>query len=602
MNNLDAHWSPFGQMIVCRKVVVGCVWWVSCAFASVLAQVAVPVEALPSTAPSAPTAAPAEAPVAPATATTPAKRLLRRILIVESAETLQGFAAPEGAGFVALSPPLSFLDQKDINRRLTGGENQPIDERLLAAMAQVIENFARQNEYPSASAVIPSQSIADGTVRVVLLLGKKGSLATSEWKIRNIRMEGNRWFSESLLREKLRIEKGEVLRFSDLDRALSWTNNNPYRRVQVRLDPVPTTGEADIIVAVQEANPLRFQFSYDNSGNKILGENRFIGAVSYANLWGQDHQVSYQLITSDKPNYFLGHGFDYRIPLRWRHYLQLSASYVRVQPEFLEGLFLQNGESLTTDLRYTVPVRGGDSPLEWQATLSFKESNNNLAYGGQQQYASKTDIFQFTTGFSTVRRDRLGAWALAASVTASPGGINSRNTDEAFHNARFGARAAYVYGTLSFQRLLKLAQGWDYIARGVFHLSGRNLLAGEELTIGGTATVRGYNENVFSGDRGFVLNNELMTPAWKKRLRWVPANRGPLETRFLGFFDAADVTEKRKFPTDVPHGPLASAGIGVRMNLTPHFTLIGDYGWQLTYLPYTPDATSRGHIKVTLAF
>ena len=550
------------------------------------------------------------APTAPAPA--PATgHALRKIVVTESIDVARTFVPPPDSGFVVLTPGLSNFDAADLTKRLASGENRIIEEHLLAAIAQVVENFIRHNGYPTATAMVPTQNIAEGIVRLIVELGPTAATIaeqakTATWKIRAINVQGARWFSESLLRQKLRIEQGGVVRYADLDQAINWTNNNPFRRVRVKLDPVPNTGEADLTIAVQEALPLRLALSYDNAGNEILGESRFTGSVSYANLWGLDHQVSYQFITSNKPDVFKAHGLDYRVPLPWRHYVQLSASYFRAQPEFLDGLFLQEGETITSDLRYTIPLRTGDNPIDVYAALSFKESNNNLTWDPHFSNialpGTTTDIFQFTTGASAVRRDQRGAWGFGANFTFSPGRVNSRNSEVAFQDSRWGAEPRYMYGSLSVQRLLNLKYGWDLSSRAVLQIADGNLLATEQLSIGGGSSVRGFRENVFAGDQGFVFTTDLLTPVWKKQLPYLSKRRGPLETRFLVFYDAANSQAKQRFEFDPKRKPLASTGVGMRMSLATNFSLVADYGWQLTHLPYEVEEHSRGHIKVTFAY
>jgi hemolysin activation/secretion protein len=550
------------------------------------------------------------APTAAAPAPAPG-RPLRKIVITESVDVANTFVPPPDSGFVVLSPGLSSFDLAELTKRLASGENLIIQERLAAAVAQVIENFLRQNNYPTATAIVPTQSIAEGILRLIVQLGPTAATVaeqakTASWKIRKINVHGARWFSESLLREKLRIEQGGMIKYADLDQAISWTNNNPFRRVRVKLDPVPNTGEADLTIAVQEALPLRLALTHDTAGNEILGKNRFIGSVSYANLWGRDHQVSYQYITSDKPDVFQAHGFDYRVPLPWRHYVQLSASYFHAQPELLGGLFLQDGETITSDLRYTMPLRAGENPIDVYAALSFKESNNNLTWDPHFSNivlpGTKTDIFQFTIGASAVRRDKRGAWGFGANLTMSPGRVNSRNSEIAFQDSRWGAEPRYAYGSLSIQRLLNLKNGWDLSSRAVLQIADGNLLATEQLSIGGGSSVRGFRENVFAGDQGFVFTTDLLTPVWKRQVPYFSKRRGPLETRFLVFYDAANSEAKQRFDTDPKRKPLASTGVGVRMSLATNFSLAADYGWQLSHLPYEVEEHSRGHVKVTFAY
>jgi hemolysin activation/secretion protein len=524
---------------------------------------------------------------------------IRRILIGEGTEETLRFSPGPEAGFVSVAPSLSSLKVKDLAKRLALGEGKPFNEKLVAAIVQVIEVFLKNNDYPAATAMLPPQDASDGTLRVAVHFGR----------IRDIKVEGNRWFSDSLLREKLRIEKGETLRFSELDQAISWTNNNPFRQVRVRIDPVASsTGEADLIIAVQEAFPLRAQFTYDNGGNAIVGHHRWAAAATYGNLWGRDHQVSYQLITTSKGlDLYQGHGFDYRMPLPWRDQVQFSASYLKLEPSLLEGLLTQKGENISGILRYSHPLSTGTNPAEIYAGLEFKQSNNNILFWDTETTSvpvitNKTDIFQLTLGGSMLRRDKRGAWAFGATANFSPGNLNSRNSDAAFESSRPAARSRYFYGQFTFQRLLTLHAGWDYAAKGVVQLSPRNLLSSEQLFVGGASSVRGYRENVFGGDSGALLSNELLSPKLQRKLPWLPKNRSVSETRFVGFYDVAHVRLKQRFDLDPKFAPLASVGIGLRTNVSTNFALSADYGWQITKLPYKTDERSRGHVKATLAF
>lgn len=529
---------------------------------------------------------------------------LRQILIAESVEAAQALKPLPGAGFVVLSPTLSLVKRDDLFKRLADGENKVLDDRMLVAVARVIEATVKAQDLPLATAIIPPQSIADGALRVALLVGK----------FRDIKFQGNRWFSESLLRDTLRVGQGEIVRIAEIESAVSWANNNPFRRIRVHIDPIPNTGEANLIVGVQERLPLRLTASVDNGGSEVIGKQRYTAALNYANLWGRDHQLAYQYITTNKPQYFQGHALDYRIPLPWRHHLQFSSSYFTSDPELLEGLFRNEGETVTADLRYTVPLRIGLNNADLVGGLSFKQSNNNLTWDPRgnslQILGTKTDVFQFTLGASTVRRDRRGGWAFGGNFVFSPGGINSRNSDSAFDagryglgdSARIGAKARYAYVNLSVQRLLTLAPGWDFTSRAVVQAAQSNLLSSEQMAIGGAATVRGFNENVFAGDHGVAVSNELLLPALKTTLPRLSKWGGPLETRFLAFYDIADTGLRRRYPIDTPRSTLRSTGVGVRMAFATNFSLTADYGWQLSQLPYEVDRHTRLHVKAVLAY
>lgn len=522
---------------------------------------------------------------------TPTGHPLRQIVVVEGVEAAEKAAPVPGGGYLVWPASLAHINTKDLLTALKPGENRIIDDRLLLGIAQITEGFLRRNDYPIARVIIPPQNISEGTLRVAVLLGK----------FREVRFQGNRWFSDTLLREKLHVQSGKVVRLSELERSISSTNNNPFRRVRVHVDPIPNTDEANLIVGVQDQLPLRLQTSVDNGGNEIIGKRRLTAGLTYGNVWGKDHEASYQFITTDDYRVYQGHGVGYRLPLPWHHQLSLSGSYSHARPEFYDGLFVQDGETITTDLRYSAPLRQGDNPIEAFVGLNFKQSNNNLEFGGTEVQTSKTDAFQLSLGLSAVFRDRRGGWILGGSLTTSPGDVNSRNSDAVFSDVRFGAKANYTYANLSLQRVTLLGQGWELNSRAQLQRASGNLLVNEQFNIGGAATVRGYDENTAIGDEGYLVSNELLTPHLRRPVPFLAKTKPPLETRGLIFFDAAHVSRRFLTRTDRASDPLSSIGVGIRSSLPGHFTLTFDYGWH-TAQPTGITYRSRGHIKVVLAY
>ena len=133
-------------------------------------------------------------------------------------------------------------------------------------------------------------------------------------------------------------------------------------------------------------------------------------------------------------------------------------------------------------------------------------------------------------------------------------------------------------------------------------MSSANLLASEQMSIGGANSIRGYNENVYSGDHGWLFSTDVMTPTWKWQVPKLSKTRGPFEARLLGFVEAGDTAVRYAYPSDPVRVWLASAGVGLRATFAHHFTLTADYGWQLRDLPYPVEAKSRGHIRATIAY
>lgn len=519
---------------------------------------------------------------------------LAKLIIADSESKAANLPKDSGGDNPVFVDGVPVLAGESFHRAMAPFFGKPISGELLNEIANAIAAYSRANDRLIIKVTPPNQDISAGVFRLAVVVGRYNEL----------QFKGNRWFSSKLLEEKLGIHPGDEVRISTLEEGVKWANANPFRQVKVLInDLAHLPGKADLIIGVEERIPLRFTASYDNSGNTILGDNHYTGSLQFGNLWGRDHQGSYQYTTTDQRKLFQSHSVDYHIPLPWRHYVHMNAGYLVVKPTFgAGGAFTQTGKNIVANARYSVPLRGGENPIEFSAGIDFKQGDNNLAYGGTTLLNNTTDTFQFTSALSMVRRDRRGAWLFGLNVDASPGNVNSRNTDAAFSTSRYNTKARYATGTLSVQRMLNLERDWSLFSRAIAKVATANVPGSEQLSIGGSSTVRGFDERIYTGDQGFVFSNDLQTPAFRKSLPFLGKNRAPLEARFVAFYDAAQVFYKNRDPNDARFTPLASTGLGVRITLPVNFTLSADYGWQITHLAYDTPQHSRGHIKVVLAF
>lgn len=523
--------------------------------------------------------------------------ILAKLLVSDSEPKVATLATDTGGSEKVVVHEAKLFSSPKLVAVLEKFIGKPITNELLNEIANAIALYARQNDrlIVKVIQVVPtSDDVAGGVVRLAVVVGRYNEF----------QFKGNRWFSSKLLQEKLGIKPGDEVLVSTLEEAVKWANANPFRQIKVLVNDLANLpGKADLIVGVEERIPVRFTASFDDTGNEIIGVNHYTGALQFGNLWGRDHQGSYQYTTTDHQAVFQSHSLDYRVPLPWRHYLQLNAGYLKVRPTFgAGGVFSQRGQNILGNLRYSIPIRDGDNPIEFSVGVDFKQGNNNLAYGGTTLLNNTTDNFQLTSSYSMVRRDQRGAWLFGINLDVSPGNVNSRNTDAAFSASRFNTKARYATGTISVQRMLNLEREWSLYSRAVAKIATSNVPGSEQLSIGGSSTVRGFDERIYTGDQGFVFSNDLQTPAFRQSLKFLGKNRAPLETRFVAFYDAAQVFYKHRDVNDVRFTPLASTGFGVRVSLPINFTLSADYGWQISHLSYTSTKHSRGHVKVVLAF
>lgn len=518
--------------------------------------------------------------------------VLRKLIFAESEQSALGLPPDvQGTSQIVFSG-LPLLADQELAVALAPAIGQTLSVDLINGIGNVVRQFGIKKDRVL-SVVVPNQDAGDGILRLVVIFGT----------YRDISFKGNRWFSAKMLSEKLGVRAGDPVSISRLDEAVNWANTNPFRRIQVLLNPVEqTTGQTDLIVGVEERIPLRLLATFDNSGNEVIGKSQFSGMIQYGNVLGKDHQFTYQLVTTEKTKVYRAQSVDYRIPLPWRHVIQVSGYSSLVKPTFLGGLFTQDAKHTGGSIRYTLPIKKADLAAEWFGLIDFKRSNNNLEYGGQQVLATGNDLFHFGTGVSAGKQDRHGGWTAGANLMFSPGRMTSRNRTVGLREARLGASELYLYGNISIQRSLKMSAGWDLLLRGFAQLATDNLLGSEQLTLGGANTVRGFDSRIYAADQGVIMNVEINAPQMLFKLPGAIGRRSPALVRFLGFYDAGHVAYKHAYASDLPFSTLASAGVGLRAGWANNFGISADYGVQMTSALRPVKARSQGHLKVSLAY
>lgn len=537
----------------------------------------------------------------------------RKLLVAESVEAAAALDLDSGGNSVAFVTGVEALQTEEFRAAVAPLVGRPIGTALLNEVIQIVTAECRKNDRYLVDVKFPKQNITAGVLRIACIIGRYSDLT----------IQGNKWFSTRLLEQKLGIQPGDEVRMSVLEEAVNWANTNPFRHVQAFVQQQPDDkGKANLVVNVREARPIRFGAGYNNGGVPILGRNQYSASVQLGNLWQQDHQASYQYLQTDDAKLLQGHVFSYSVPLPWRHHAELSGSYVEANPQLEGGLIGQTAESFTITGRYRIPLSRAPNSSELFFGFDFKESNNNLAYGGSDISSSKIHIYELVAGYAGSKRDKRGAWAYGATINLSPGDLDARNTDKAFRpdfsadsfrTGRLRAKAQYATATAYLQRLQKLPHGWELFSRALVQGATANLPSNLQLTIGGAQTVRGFNPNVHGGEFGFVFNNDLQTPPWKTTLAFLPENRNILTTRFTFFYDAGRTYFAERIPIRNTRGEvlgtdedamqfIASVGAGVRMSVANNLSLTFDYGVPVTHSRPPIDVGGQGHIRVLLTF
>jgi hemolysin activation/secretion protein len=492
------------------------------------------------------------------------------IVIVKSDKDVVLDGLPDVTGIVIKGIP--FLDHPDFRKMLTTRHlGRPLTENAIRDLEDDIIIYCRDRGKLLVDVILVEQTIPpNGTIQLWFLEGKVGKVVITN--------PGRKWFKDSIFSSELHLRPGESLDSHVLRKDLDWLNNNPFRQVDASFKPGDKLGTTDVDIHVDDRLPFRPYIGYENSGTTNTGPNRLITGFNWGNAFGLDHQLNYQYAMDVQNEFVSAHAASYIIPLPWRHTVMVYGSYVDARADAGAGQ-TPKGTSWQTSIRYQLPL---PEIYKYRHELAlgfdFKRGNNNLLLGETTVATTDVDIAQFALGYNGLLPDKYGKTSLGLEGYYSPGGMTSFNDDESFNHLRTDSKAEYGYIRANAERDTRLPCNFSWVIRGLAQWSSARLQPSEEIALGGYNTVRGYNERVFAGDYGYIINNELRTPPFAIGLFGLED-----QMQFLGFFDLGYAKVKDFRSEDVVEDrTLYSAGVGVRFTVSRNFSLRFDYGVPLS--------------------
>lgn len=449
---------------------------------------------------------------------------------------------------------------------------KPVSLSSLDEMVKEVIVAYREGDRPVVDVLLPEQDITSGVVQLVVI----------ESELARIRVEGVDADTEEFIRSQMRVQKGEVIRASEVLRDLSWINRSPYRKVDLVYAPGYEFGTTDVILKSYQNKSNWFYTGYEDSGTEFLGEDRIIFGFNFGDAFGPDRSISYQYTGDLDFEHVRANSLVYTQSLPWRHWFTVLASYVDIDsaPIPSGGGFLESeGDNIQLSTRYGIPLDGtANRSREMDFGFDWKSNSNNLEFQSTALTTSpRVEIYQFSLGYKETIQGKRGVTQFDIRGFWSPGDFANHNNDFTFQQSRADSSADYFYALASLEHQRRLAEDWSLRLKIQGQVANHNLLASEQLGAGGYDTVRGFEQRIALGDNGFVSNIEIYTP----ELSFARIYDWETETdslRFLGFFDAANLSEVDPLPGADNFRQLGSVGAGLRYNYSDWFTFRLDYG------------------------
>lgn len=357
--------------------------------------------------------------------------------------------------------------------------------------------------YINTFAVPPPQTVENGAIKIVIVEGGLDS-------IRLIRESDRHRLRDGYICDRLALA-ARPLNVNQLLNALR----------QLQLDPLITDISAELILGTQiESHILEVRFteaqtftlgaSLDNGRPPSIGTFRRRGQIEEANLLGFGDRLTLSYGNTDGSNNF---DVSYTLPLNPRDgtltlALGESSSGVIEEPfktinlrgdsryldlTLRQPLYQRAGEELAVSINAShrhsqTSILGFDFPLSEGADAEGNTRISALRFGVEWQKLSNVEVL-LLRGQLNIGLDFLDST------------INEQSPDSRF-----------LSGQIQGLWLRRLAPDTQLLIQGNVQFADRPLLGSEQLAIGGLGSVRGYRQDLFSGDNGAFASIELQYP------------------------------------------------------------------------------------------
>jgi hemolysin activation/secretion protein len=368
----------------------------------------------------------------------------------------------------------------------------------LQKLAARISALYLENGYPFSQAYIPTQTLQDGHVRIVILEAHYDSIV-----LRN-RSRADDSVAQWALSG---LKVGMPVDQASLDRALLLTSDIPATEVKGTLRPGKSAGASELLVDVDAGPATRTFVSADDYGNAATGRARLNANFSWFNPLHLGDVLSLGALTSGNGMTYGRVG--YAIPVDGPatqiegHVSSLGYRIVNGGESALEahgiarvfGVGVQHALLRSTNADVTLQASYDDTLLRDDVDVSALRADRHTQ--------------DWRVALNGTREDRMGSSAASAGFTR--GWVLFDDPTTALIDGS-GARTGgqFVKYLLSASRLQRLDAATALSLVVTYQGAGKNLDSSEQLFIGGPNSVRAYDNGVASGSQGDAVSLDLL--------------------------------------------------------------------------------------------
>jgi hemolysin activation/secretion protein len=501
-----------------------------------------------------------------------------------------------------------MLVAKDFDAVLKKYRDKELSMTDLKKIAEELTGVYRSKGFVTTLVYLPAQDISNNIVE----------FKVTEGRVDGIKVEGGKYAKAQAIQKKVAVEKGQIMDYRRLESNLRTFNRRPDRTVKAVLSPGSQTGTSNILYKVdadKEKQPHHLWVEYNNRGSSYTGKNRFGLGYANNNLFGIEDSLTVRGLVGDENNVYTAN-VDYNLPVS-KYDTRLGAYFAHSHADVGGQFKILSPEGRATVWGVYVSHPWLDKTFVDEPTNSTLNLTSNLTAGFDSvsvwnkllgEETSHDELRVFKVGASLDEKDESGRAVIGFEIDRGlPDFLGSMaKHDESA--SRIDAGGDFTKYEFSLGRVTQLPWRSSLILSLRYQYTADALVNYEQMAIGGADSVRGFPENDYLADKGWIATGEIRTPtSWfipsmlrvpfdKKGTRLTDA------TQMVWFLDAGKGNLLKPRVGEKADASLVGMGLGLRFELYENLSGRIDVGWPVGHEKPSDKAPYRVHAGLKYEF
>ncbi len=397
------------------------------------------------------------------------------------------------------------LPASDRERLLKPYIGQCLGVTQLNELLKAITDYYLGKGRVTSRAYLPQQDLSSGHLQVLVVEGKLEALRSAEGST----------VTERELAMAFPGKVGEALNLREIEQLVDQLNRLPSKQAQMELTPGKQVGGSDVVVKNTAQKPWRASLSRNNDGQKSTGEQQWGAGLEWDSPLGLGDQLMLRGghdAISDHQKTSKNTMLYYNVPWGWWNFsYTYSESDYRTYGVTDDYKYKQNGDNQNHQLRAERVIHRDDvSKTSVNVGLAHLRTNNYVL--DVRTAPSSNRLSELQLGVNHGRRIGNAFVNVDLGMQSGIGLLDAQSQDERdpYGGRQPNSRYRKYTATVSYLQPFSLwGESFSFSSLATGQRSEDILFSPQRMSLGGSASVRGFKDQLLTGDSGGYWRNEV---------------------------------------------------------------------------------------------